>query len=462
MMGQQPPDQNNLFYNFCLDQYVPSDHLLRQIDQVLDLSHLRQHLSPYYSHTGRPSIDPELMIRMLIVGYCYGVRSERQLCEEVHLNLAYRWFCGLGLEDEVPNHSSFSKNRHGRFRDSDTFRYLFEVVVHQCMTEGLVKGEGFATDASIIKADASRQHGVPGDDIMDRLDSEQASRPVREYLDALDEESQTTSTPKNISLTDPMSRWTAAPGGPAYYAYSTNYLIDIEHNVIVDVEPTPAFRTDEVASTRLMLERVEATYDLKPQRLIGDTAYGVAPMLGWLVTDKQIEPHMPVWDKSDEQPGIFSRSDFTWDAEHDDYICPGGKTLKSRLRQFKKPRAATITKANTIIYRSRTDDCKNCHLKTQCCPNTTFRNIARSVHEDARDVARVINKSPQYRQSRKDRKKVEVLFAHLKRIMKLDRLRLRGMTGAHDEFLIAATVQNLKKLAQLRYKPPDHRIAVPA
>ena len=140
MMGELPPDQNHLFYDFCLDQRVPSNHLLRQIDQVLDLDDLRQHLSDYYSHTGRPSIDPELMIRMLVVGYCYGIRSERRLCEEVHLNLAYRWFCGLGLEDEVPNHSTFSKNRHGRFRDAETFRYVFEQVLQRCIAEGLVGG----------------------------------------------------------------------------------------------------------------------------------------------------------------------------------------------------------------------------------------------------------------------------------------------------------------------------------
>jgi transposase len=276
MMGQQPPDQNALFYDFCIEQHVPPEHLLRQIDQVLDLSRLRQHLTAFYSTTGRPSIDPELMIRMLIVGYCYGIRSERRLCEEVHLNLAYRWFCRLGLEQAVPDHSTFSKNRHGRFRDSEAFRFVFETVLRTCMAESLVAGEGFATDASVIKADANRQRGVPGAEAQDWLDQEQATRPVREYLQALVKENPTETTPKNVSLTDPQSRWTAAPGGPAYYAYSTNYLVDIDHNIIVDVEPSPAHRTEEVNSTRTMLERVETRFDLKPKRLIGDTAYGVA------------------------------------------------------------------------------------------------------------------------------------------------------------------------------------------
>lgn len=162
MMGQLPSGQQRLFYSFNLEDHFPAQHLLRSIDQCLDLSDLRAYLADFYSPIGRPSIDPELMVRMLVVGYCYSIRSERRLCEEVHLNLAYRWFCRLGLEDEVPNHSTFSKNRHGHFRDSGLFRWLFNEVLRRCMAAGLVKGEGFAVDASIIKADASRQRGLAG------------------------------------------------------------------------------------------------------------------------------------------------------------------------------------------------------------------------------------------------------------------------------------------------------------
>jgi len=309
MMGELTSAQNELFYDFCLEKYVPKGHLLRQINRFLDLSPLRNHLSPFYSTMGRPSIDPELMIRMLIVGYCYGIRSERRLCEEVHLNLAYRWFCRLGLEDEVPDHSTFSKNRHGRFRDSDTFRFMFEDVLRRCMAEGLVAGEGFATDVSVIKADANRQRGVPGGEAVDSLDTKHTTRPVREYLDALEKENISGTTPKNISLTDPQARWTAATGERAFYAYSTNYLIDIEQNIIVDVEPTPSTRTAEVGSTREMLERVEERFNLKPKRFIGDTAYGSAPMLEWLVEEKHIEPHVPVWDKSEGKAELFGRSE---------------------------------------------------------------------------------------------------------------------------------------------------------
>jgi transposase len=445
MMGRQDSGQAPLFYAFNLEDHVPTNYLLRGIDRFLDLSELHEHLAPHYSHTGRPSVDPALLIRMLIVGYCFGIRSERRLCEEVHLNLAYRWFCRLGLEDAVPDHSTFSKNRHGRFRDNDTLRFVFEKVLDRCLAEGLVGGEGFAVDASVIKADASRQRGVPGvEATWDRNAS--ISRPVREYLEALDASEEDRSPPKNVSLTDPASQWTAAPGGPAFYAYSTNYLIDVKAGVIVDVEATPAYRTDEVEAARTMIDRVEERFDVKPAQLIGDTAYGTSEMLGWMVEEKQIEPHVPVWDKSERTDGTFSRSDFTWNEQEKEYRCPAGKVMRADRRKLSALRA-TITKDDTIIYRASTHDCRNCPLKSRCCPNTPMRKIARQVHESARDLARAISKTPQYAKSRRHRKKVEMLFAHLKRILRLDRLRLRGLKGARDEFLMAASAQNLRRMA---------------
>jgi len=415
------------------------------MDQFLDLGDLHQHLAPFYSHTGRPSIDPQLLIRMLIVGYCFGIRSERQLCEEVHLNLAYRWFCRLGLEDQVPDHSTFSKNRHGRFRDSDTLRFVFEQVLERCVREGLVGGQGFAIDASLVKADAKRQRGVPGAEA-DWTDRQSISRPVREYLAALDQAEVEKSTPKNISLTDPAAQWSAA-GGPAFYAYSANYLIDVAAGIVVDVEATPAHKIDEIHATKTMIERVEDRFDLRPDRLIGDTNYGTAAILGWMVDEKHIEPHVPVWDMTQRNDETLSSSDFQWDEQADEYRCPQGRPLRSQWRAFKKLRTH-VTKADTIIYRSSQSDCATCPMKTRCCPNTPIRKIARSVHESARDVAREIAKSSTYKQSRKDRKKVEMLFAHLKRILKLDRLRLRGLSGANDEFLLAATAQNLRRMAK--------------
>src|ERR1035438_8456665 len=201
MMGPRQIDQAALFYEFSLERHVPATHLLRSIDRFVELSEVRNHLAPFYSPTGRPSIDPELLVRMLLVGYCYGIRSERRLCEEVHLNLAYRWFCRLGLEDAVPEHSTFSKNRHGRFRESDAFRHVFETVLKRCMSEGLVGGEGFAIDASVVKADAARPSAIPGS-AMDRqaLGPAQASRAVREYLEGIEAEGRPETQRKNISI----------------------------------------------------------------------------------------------------------------------------------------------------------------------------------------------------------------------------------------------------------------------
>lgn len=447
MMGQQVGGQQRLFYAFNLDEHIPANHLLRGIDQHLDLTELRHHLANHYSHTGRPSIDPELMIRMLIVGYCYGIRSVRRLCEEVHLNLAYRWFCRLGLEDAIPDHSTFSKNRHGRFRDSETFRWLFDNIVRRCMKEGLIKGEGFAVDASLVEANASHQHSIVAGDVCDWNDPAINTRAMREYLDGLDDEAGFAPTARKVSLSDPQSRWTAAKGGVAFFAYSTNYLIDTAHGVIIDVEATPAHRIAEVDSTKVMVDRVEERFDLKPQRLIADTACGTASMLGWMVEEKNIEPHVPVFDNSERNDGTFEREDFQWDAAADEYRCPAGNALRCQWRPFKNPRTF-ITKADTINYRSSIKDCTTCPLKARCCPNTPVRKITRSIHESSRDVARRIAKTPEYERSCCERKKVEMLFAHMKTILKLDRLRLRGLTGANDEFTLVAIAQNLRRLAK--------------
>lgn len=456
MMGRLPAGQNQLFYDFCLEKFVPEKHVVRALDQFLDFTEIRKHLAPYYSAIGRPSIDPELSIRMLLIGYCYGIRSQRRVCEEVHLNLAYRWFCRLGLEDQVPEHSTFSKNRHGRFRDCELLRFVFETVVERCMDEGLVGGEGFAVDASLIKADANRKRGFAGTEGIDWQRPGRKTRAVREYLDALDNDEQTVraheATRKAISLTDPASCWTSAPGGPANYSYSTNYLIDIDSAIILGVEATPSTLSEEARAARTMIDHTEKRFGIKPKHLAGDTAYGNAQMLGWLVEDRQITPHVPVMDKSEGKDGQFGLSDFSWESEADRYVCPGAKSLERNRRQFKNKRTG-VTKANTIIYRASQSDCGHCSLKDKCTPKEPARKIHRSIHEDARDLARALACTEAYAQSRNDRKKVEILFAHLKRILRFDRLRLRGPIGAQDEFLLAATAQNLRKLAKLVIPP---------
>ena len=268
MMGQAVGQQDRLFYEFNLEDRIPANHLMRWLDAVLDLSWLRAALSPFYSHTGCPSVDPKLMIRMLLVGYRYSIRSERRLCQEVALNLAYRRFCRLGLEDEVPDHSTFSVNRHGRFRDSEILRWVFETVVRGCMAAGLVDGEGFAVDTSVIEADASRFQRIKGSAV-DWTDEQLASRPVREYLAALDGEHSPTNperAPKALSPTDPAAAWTTRGRHKVMFGYSLNYLIDMEGAVILDVEATPTRISKEVDATSMTKTQSQWPKNTNPHR----------------------------------------------------------------------------------------------------------------------------------------------------------------------------------------------------
>src|SRR6056297_1936045 len=377
MLGPRQEAQAALFYEFSLEDHVPQDHLLRSIDRFVDLSSIRAHLTEFYSHTGRPSVDPELLIRMLLVGYCFGIRSERRLCEEVHLNLAYRWFCRLALYDKVPHHSTFSKHSHGRFRDSELLRHLFETTVARCIEEGLVSGQRMAVDASLIEADANKQNSTPKEDWdVSRIDPADAPRAVREYLDTLDEAAFGAASevqPKFTSHSDPASQWTAAR-------------------------------------------------------------------------------------KSGRSDGTWSRADFEWDAENDQYVCPEGQTLKQFRRKHSDPNRGP-TSEGRAKYRALKLTCQACPSKQQCCPNADARSITREEHEDARQVARDIAGTDQYAVSMKLRRKVEVLFAQLKRMLGLGRLRLRGPCGANDEFLLAATAQNLRKLAKILPAPQKPRRA---
>jgi transposase len=460
MMGRRAGGQGQFFYAFDLDKVVPCDHLVRQIDAMLDLSWVHDELAPYYSHTGRPSIDPALIIRMLIVGYVFAIRSERQICAEVQVNLAYRWFCKLSIEDNIPDHSVFSRARHERFRDSDALRRVFEAVVAKCIAAGLVGGEGFSIDASLIKADVDKTKRVAGDQPIAWPEADAASRAVREYLMALDaarsdEESgggedggssgggSRGKLPKQVSLTDPQAAWVAKTGINPFFAYDANYLIDNKAGIIVDAEGTRANRLVEIAITETMMERVKCRFDLRPQRLAGDSVYGAVRLLKWLV-DRQIAPHVPVWDKSARPDGTFSRADFVFDDERNVYICPGGAELTS---------TGNIDQGHIVYYRASKKDCSACSLKPKCT-TAPMRKVTRDVNEVVRDRVRALANTEAFQQSRRERKKVEMRFAHMKRILKLDRLRLRGLSGARDEVLLTATAQNLRRLAKLLCRAP--------
>jgi len=464
MMGRQDRNQGQLFYEFSLDEMIPTDHLLRRINVFATaiLADLHKQLKAFYSDIGRPSVDPELMIRMLLVGYCYGIRHERRLCQEVALHLAYRWFCKLDLDDKVPHHSTFSVNRLGRFRESEILRHIFERVVAACMAAGLVKGEGFAVDASVMEANASRYHGKAPDEL-DWTDAQRQKRAVAEYLAGLEAEAQeqedmnqrgggsdgTPTTkpdrkpPKVISPSDPSSAWTAKANKRVQFGYGLNYLIDVEHAVIVDVEPTPARTFDEVASTKTMLERTEERLDLRPDWLAADTAYGTGKLLAWLL-GKNIAPHIPVWERDSSADGMFSRSEFTYDAVRDIYVCPNGRLLRT---------SGTVHESRVRNYLSHPGDCRACTLK-QRCTRAPFKKIARDVNEDARNHAHSLKGTPEFERASKARKKIEMRFAHLKVQHGFERMRLRGLSGARDEFHLAAIVQNLKTMALRLVGPP--------
>jgi transposase len=468
MLGRQDRDQRRLFYEFNLDDVIPRSHLLRRMNVFVTaaLDDLHQQLRAYYSDMGRPSVDPELMIRMLILGYCYGIRHERRLCEEVKLHLGYRWFCKLDLTDKVPHHSTFSINRLERFRESDILRHIFERVVAACMVEGLVKGEGFAVDASVMEANASRYHGKPPNEL-EWTDSQRQKRAVAEYLASLEAEAGSPDEldggndrgdgsgaerqprperkpPKVISPSDPSSAWTAKANKRVQFGYGLNYLIDVEHAIIVDVEATPARTYDEVAATRTMIERTQRRFELSPKRLAADTAYGTGKFLAF-VTDAGIIPHIPVWDMSKRDDGTFSRSEFRFDSRRNVYVCPAGETLTTSGR---------VHSDHAIRYFASVPRCRECPMKQRCCPNMPSRRIVRDVNEAARDIARRKMKTKAFLRSRDQRKRVEMRFAHLKTHHGFERMRLRGLSGARDEFHLAAIVQNLKTMALRLLGPP--------
>src|ERR1043166_7775564 len=455
MMGRREDGQGQFFYSFDLDKVVPPDHLVRQIDGLLDLGWVHEELAPYYSHTGRPSIDPVLMIRMLLVGYVFAIRSERRICAEVQVNLAYRWFCKLGIEDKIPDHSVFCRARHERFRESDALRRVFEGVVALCISAGLVGGEAFSIDASLIKADVDKMKRAPGDPPIAWPKGGEASHAGGGDIAALDAASEDKvrdggdgdgssqsghrrKPPKEVSLTDPQATWVTRPGVDPFFAYDANYLIDNKVGIIIDAVGTRANRTVEIAVTQTMVDRVERRFNLRPQRLAGDTVYGAARLLKALA-DRNITPHVPVWDKSARPDGTFSRADFIFDRERNVYICPGGAQLTS---------TGNIDQGHIVYYRASKGDCSRCSLKPKCT-TAVVRKITRDLNEDVRDRVRALANTEAFQQSRRERKKVEMRFAHMKRIFRLDRLRLRGLKGVQDEVLLTAIAQNSRRLANL-------------
>jgi transposase len=220
MMGQHSRSES-LFYYFRIEDQVPENHLLRLIDRHISFDFVREKLKDSYSDTGRPSIDPELLLRILLIGYLYGVTSERKLVEELQMHLAWRWFTGLSFDQEIPHHSTFSKNRHGRFQESNLFQQLFEQIVDRCMESGLVEGEHLSVDGSFIPANASRLSRIPREQLPEAA---HVKRTVREYLADLAQENpveEPAPQQDQISTTDPDSTYSTKGDRPAELGYFT-------------------------------------------------------------------------------------------------------------------------------------------------------------------------------------------------------------------------------------------------
>ena len=437
MMGQLPR-MESLFYYFRLEDQIPEDHLLRLIDRYVDLSFVRERLKSFYSSIGRPSVDPEVLLRLLLVGYLYGITSERRLLEEVRMHLAYRWFTRLGFEQEIPDHSTFSKNRHGRFRQSGVFREVFEEIVRRCLEAGLVQSQNMAVDGTMVGANASQGSRVPREKLEEAA---QVSRTVQEYLAEL-EQVNPVSDVETISTTDPDAVW-ATKGGPAMMAYYDNYLIDTASRVILDVEATPALSRQEMVAARRMVERVEKL-GLKPESLGADKAYGSGEFLAWLLA-RGVQPHIPVIDRRHQTGGHFTRDQFRYDSTENVYYCPEGKPLRYR-GQHRTERGSS--------YCSTAAQCQGCPQKMRCSP-TAYRTLFIHSDEPARQVARALAGTPAYERSRRARYKIEALFAELKQRMSMQRVRLRRLWNVSEQFLLAATAQNLKRLVRfLAQRPP--------
>jgi transposase len=446
MMGRHSRAES-LFYYFRLEDQVPENHLLRLIDRHVNLEFIRAKLKDAYSDAGRPSIDPELLLRMLLVGYLYGVTSERKLVEELRMHLAWRWFTGLGFDQEIPHHSTFSKNRHGRFQESNLFQELFEEIVARCVAAGLVKGEHMSVDGSFIQANADHHSRVPREQLAEVA---KVNHTVREYLVELERENPAeppVPQQDKVSTTDPDSTY-ATKGGPARLGYYDNYLVDNASCVIVGVQATPARLSQESAAARDMIERYRERYGYLPQTLAADTTYGNGELLQWL-DERGIAAYIRVKENPNGPTDLYSIDRFTYVPEENCYICPEGKPLKY----------VGINPLNrTHLYYSTVKRCRECSQKSRCTRGK-YRTIAIHTCEPARQRAHALAQTPAFAIAQRARRKVEALFAELKNYIGLRRLRLRRMRFVREQFYLAATVQNLKRLVRFLSCKPTPQIA---
>jgi transposase len=443
MMGQHDRSEA-LFYYFRLEDQLPENHLLRLIDKHISFEFVRQQLKDSYSETGRPSIDPELLLRILLIGYLYGITSERKLVEELRMHLAWRWFTGLGFDQEVPHHSTFSKNRHGRFQESKLFEELFEQIVKQCVEVGLVQGKHLSVDGSFVEANASKESRIPREQLAEMA---QVNQTVRQYLVDLEQQNpveEPVHQQDQVSTTDPDSTYATKGGTPARLGYYDNYLVDNHSCVIVGVQATAARMSQETVAARDMITRFTQWQGREPESVAADTTYGNGEFLQWLA-DRSITPYMRTRDSAlrKNNPG-YGPERFTYQPESNSYRCPAGEELNYVGLNVRNRAHAYIGSAKR---------CGACSQKAQCTTGR-YKYLAIHIHESVRQRARELAQTPEFAKAQRQRKKVEALFAELKNQIGLRRLRLRRMKFAREQFWLAATAQNIKRLVRFLSPPP--------
>ena len=439
MMGQHARSEP-LFYYFRLDDYIPESHLLRLIDKHISFEFVRQQLKDSYSETGRPSIDPELLLRILLIGYLYGITSERKLVEELRMHLAWRWFTGLGFDQEIPHHSTFSKNRHGRFQESK----LFEQIVRQCVDVGLVQGQHLSVDGSFVEANAAKESRIPREQL---TEAAQVHQTVRQYLKEVEEQNpveEPVHTQDQVSTTDPDSTYATKGGTPARLGYYDNYLVDNDSCVIVGVQATAARMSQETVAAQDMLTRFGHWQGRPPESVAADTTYGNGEFLQWLA-DRNITPYMRTRDSIHRKRSpFFSPERFTYEPEHDRYLCPAGQPLNYGGRSHCN---------HAWTYIGTRKRCGPCPLRSQCT-SAAFRCLVIHQHEPARQRARELVDTPEFAKAQRQRKKVEALFAELKNQIGVRRLRLRRLKFVREQFFLAAAAQNIKRLVRFLSPAP--------
>ncbi len=442
MMGRHDRSEA-LFYYFRLEDQVPENHLLRLIEKHVSFEFVRERLQDSYSENGRPSIDPELLLRILLIGYLYGIASERKLVEELRMHLAWRWFTGLGFDQEIPHHSTFSKNRHGRFQESKLFEELFERIVRQCVEVGLVQGQHLSVDGSFVEANAAKESRIPREQLGEAA---QVHHTVRQYLQELAEQNpveEPVHEQDQVSTTDPDSTYATQGGRPARLGYCDNYLVDNNSCVIVGVQATAARMSQETVAAQDMLTRFAEWQGRAPDSVAADTTYGNGEFLKWLA-DRSITPYMRTRDSVHRKNSPFyGPEQFTYQPESNRYICPAGQVLNYGGRNERN---------RTYAYIGTRKRCGACALKAQCTGGT-FRYLAIHMDEPARQRAREFAKTPEFAHAQRQRKKVEALFAELKHQIGLSRLRLRRLKFVREQFFLAAVAQNIKRLVRFLSQP---------